>query len=405
MSEDLATTIRLDAEVDLVSFAADDGVLLVRDGVGLAGRGVAARIEIPASERPAMAQIVGEALAAMRGPQELAGPGTGPVAFSAMPFDPQAAISFVVPRTVVGCGADGRRWRTTIGDSTAVLDPVAATVPSTRPSRFTVASIDPVDAWLDAVRSARDELRSGRARKVVLARAIEVIADAPLRQQDLLARLRRSYGSCLLYAVDGYVGASPELLVARSGDVVRAQPMAGTRPRSGDPAEDARLAAGLLASAKDREEHQITIDAVIDALLGSCSYLDAEPEPSVVAMANVAHLASVVEGRLSLPAASVLDLVVALHPTPAVGGDPRDVALAMISEHEPRPRGTYAGPVGWVDADGNGELAVGIRGAALDGERAEVWAGVGVVADSDPAAELAETEAKLSAILSALVRP
>jgi menaquinone-specific isochorismate synthase len=396
-----AVTARLDGDVDLVAEAGDDGVLLARDGVGLAGSGCAQRIEVAAGDRGAMGAVVADTLAALAGTRELTLPGTGPVAFAALPFDPRLPASFVVPEVVVGRAADGTRWRTSIGSpSTRDSDSEPQ-----RPSSFEVRSIDPPDRWLEAVAAARDELAGGAARKVVLARAVEVIADVPLRQDVLLARLRDTYGSCLLYAVDRFVGASPELLVARAGDVVRAQPMAGTRPRRGDPDADARLAASLLASAKDREEHQITIDAVIDALLDHCSYLDAQPEPSVVAMANVSHLASMVEGRLHLPAPSVLDLVGALHPTPAVCGDPRDVALEMIERYEPRPRGPYAGAVGWVDADGNGEFAVSIRGAVLDGPRAELWAGVGVLADSDPLAELIETEAKLAAMLGAIVRP
>jgi isochorismate synthase EntC len=191
--------------------------------------------------------------------------------------------------------------------------------------------------------------------------------------------------------------------VSRAGDVVRAQPMAGTAPRSADPTTDARLAAGLLASTKDQAEHRHTIDMVHDTLLPYCSYLDEEAEPSVVAMANVQHLATRLEGRLSAPAASVVELMAALHPTPAVGGWPTDAALALIDAHEGLDRGRYAGPVGWVDAGGNGEWAVGIRSAELSGTTARVFAGVGVVADSDPAAELDETRAKLQAVLSALV--
>jgi isochorismate synthase EntC len=193
--------------------------------------------------------------------------------------------------------------------------------------------------------------------------------------------------------------------VSRIGDVVRSQPMAGTTPRSADPNVDARLAARLLASAQDRQEHQVTIDMVHDTLLPWCSYLDALAEPTVESVANVQHLATLVEGRLSSPAPSALELAVALHPTPAVCGDPRDAALAVIDELEGMDRGRYAGPVGWVDGRGNGSWAVGIRCAELDGATARLSAGVGVVADSDPSAELEETRAKLQALLTALVRP
>jgi menaquinone-specific isochorismate synthase len=187
--------------------------------------------------------------------------------------------------------------------------------------------------------------------------------------------------------------------------MVTAQPMAGTTPRLGDPAADAQLAARLLASAKDRAEHQVTIDRVEEALLPFCSYLDAQAEPQVVAVANVQHLATRVDGRLSLPHPSVLELVAALHPTPAVGGDPLGPALDAIERLEPRGRGRYAGPVGWFDADGDGEFAVGIRSAEISGRRARLYSGVGVVADSDPEAELAESQAKFQAMLGALIRP
>jgi menaquinone-specific isochorismate synthase len=195
-----------------------------------------------------------------------------------------------------------------------------------------------------------------------------------------------------VYSVDGF-------------DVVRAHPMAGTAPRGGDPTTDARLAASLLASAKDRHEHQITIDMVHDTLLPWCSYVDYEAEPSVVAVANVQHLATLVEGRLSSPPPSVLELVRALHPTPAVAGWPRDLALVYIAEHEQLDRRRYAGPVGWVDHRGNGSWAVGVRGAELGDEETRLYAGNGIVADSVPATELAETRAKLQALLTAIVRP
>jgi menaquinone-specific isochorismate synthase len=248
-------------------------------------------------------------------------------------------------------------------------------------------------------------MADGPLRKVVLAREVTVTADAPFDRTSVLERLRATYPGCHLYRVDGLVGASPELLVSRAGDIVRSHPMAGTAARGGDPSADARLAASLLASTKDREEHQITIDMVHDTLLNWCSYVDYEAEPSIVPVANVQHLATLVEGRLSQPAPSVLELVRALHPTPAVCGSPRDDALAFIRAHEGFDRGRYAGAVGWVDGSGNGSWAVSVRCADLDGPVARLFAGNGIVADSDPATELAETRAKLQAMLSALVRP
>lgn len=412
----VARTRRLDRDVDLLDVAGDHGTLWELDRTGLAGRGEALRVPVPRGAAPdTTAAAVHRALDTIAVDDEVGRPGCGPVALGALPFSPHVDGSLTVPEVVVGRGDDGTRWITTVGpadgpDPTEVVDGLLA-VGTEGPAgaddatTFTISSERPPDEWCAAVAEARERLRDGAARKVVLARAVTVVADRPLCRGPVLRRLRAAYPSCMLFASEGFVGASPELLVARSGDRVRSHPMAGTAPRSADPSTDARLAANLLASAKDRAEHRFTIDMVHDTLLPWCSYLDEEAEPSVVAMANVQHLATLVEGRLSSPPASVVELLTALHPTPAVCGSPRDAALGLIDELEALDRGRYAGPVGWVDHRGNGAWAVGIRCAEIDGARARLFAGVGVVADSDPEAELAETRAKLQALLSALVRP
>ena len=400
----VARTRRVDHDLDLLALAGGDGVLLERSRVGVAGRGVALRV--PLSKADAT-------LAAIEVDDEVGVPGTGAVAFGALPFraDPSAAL--VVPAVVWGRADDGTRWVTTIapGDApvadAADLCSMAAPPAAPLPGQITVRPVKPAAWWCELV--ARATTAMGRAgpdglRKVVLAREVLVDADVPFDRAAVLARLRAAYPGCFLFHVDGFLGASPELLVGRGGDVVRAQPMAGTAPRGGDPATDARLGAGLLASPTYRQEHQITIDMVHDTLLPWCSYLDYEAEPSVVAVANVQHLATLVEGRLSQPAPSILELVAALHPTPAVNGLPRDLAQAWIAEHEGFDRGRYAGTVGWVDARGNGTWAVSIRCAEVQGTQARLYAGNGIVADSDPDTELAETQIKLQAVLSALTR-
>ncbi len=401
-------TRRSDADLDLLEVAGTKGVVFEKGADGLAGRGEAMRIEIPALSAEHLADVQ-QALAAIDCDDELGRPGTGPVAFATLPFDPTAAAAFVVPEVLVGRAADGTRWITTVGDGTEPRpEPLASVADDDvepRAGRFEVEGVQDVEAWMATVADATKRIAAGDFEKVVLAREVRVTADAPLPRLALLHRLRRAFPGCFTFAVGALVGASPELLVSRSGDTVRAHPMAGTAPRGGDPATDARLAAGLLASAKDRAEHQITIDMVWDTLLPFCSYVDSEPEPSIVAVANVQHLATMVEGRLSHPPASVLDLVAALHPTPAVAGWPVAPALEYIAAHEGIDRDRYAGPIGWVDAAGNGTWAVGIRSAIVDGAVARLFAGVGVVSDSDPAAELAETEAKFQAVLSAIVRP
>jgi menaquinone-specific isochorismate synthase len=331
-------------------------------------------------------------------------PGTGPVALGVVPFTPGAPAELVVPAVVVGRGPDGHRWLTVIDGAEAELAPAAP--PLATAGAFTVRPGVDVDTYLAAVAAGRDAVKNGELVKVVIARDVLVEAETPIDVHAVLLRLRASFGSSYRYSVDGFVGASPELLVARHGDVVRSHPLAGTAARTGDPTTDARLAAGLIASVKDQVEHRVVIDVVHDTLLPWCSYLDWEAEPSIVAVANVQHLGTEIEGRLSDPPPNVLELVTALSPTPALGGHPRERALALIAEVEGMERGRYGGAVGWVDADGNGSWAVAIRCAELsaDRRRARLFAGGGIVAGSDPRRELAETQAKLQAMLSALVR-
>jgi menaquinone-specific isochorismate synthase len=416
----VARTRRLDADVDLVAFAGPGGCVFEKGRAGLAGRGRALTIDWPAGDPPAAARAVAGVLAAVGSDDPVGVPGSGPVAFGALPFAAGGGATFVVPEVVTGRAEDGTRWITVIADDAdiaagdaALPDPEAPTpadlvapaaIP-TQPTRYTVAADRPPEAWCDLVAAATKEMAAGAFAKVVLARQVDVTADEPLDRQAVLDRLRAAYPGCHILAVGGFVAASPELLVSRAGDVVRSHPMAGTAPRGGDPTTDQRLAASLLASAKDRHEHQLTIDMVRETLLGWSSYVDYEAEPSIVAVANVQHLATLVEGRLSQPAPSVLELVAALHPTPAVAGWPRDDAVAWIAAHEGIDRGRYAGTAGWADAAGNGTWAVSVRCAEIDGTAARVWAGNGIVADSDPGTELAETRAKLQALLSALVRP
>lgn len=421
----LARTIRVHGDLDLVTFAGDEGMLFVQDGVGLAGLGDTGRIELTRRSGADDAAAVRDRLESIAVENEVGGPGTGSVAIGALPFDPGTAGHLTIPAVVIGRNEHGEQWITTIaprdqhptGDQLEALlrraRPAAGgfgrdaglTSITETPSSYSVRSEQAPAQWCAMVAEATDRIRTGGLDKVVLARAVEVMADATIRPSTVLAHLRRTHPSSLLFSVEGFLGATPEMLVSRHGEIVRAHPMAGTAPRSGDPDTDARLAARLLESTNTRAEHRHTIDMVHDTLLPWCSYLDEEAEPSIVAMANVQHLATRLEGRLSAPGASVLELVAALHPTPAVGGTPRDLALALIAQLEPAGRGRYAGPVGWIDTAGNGVWAVGIRSAEIAGHTARLFAGVGVVASSDPETELAETRAKLQTMLGAVIRP
>lgn len=390
-------------DVDLDAVAGGDGHLFVRDGAGIAGRGDRARVSFDEAL---------DVLAAIPHDDRSGGIAPGPVAVGVKPFPMASAGQLVVPEVVVGRRLDGRAWLTAIGpDAQAPRIPtldelrLPASVPSA--GSYRLEPVTPIARYLDAVVAARGAVRAGELIKAVIARTIRVIADEPIDVAAVLARLRASFGSSFRYCTDGLIGASPELLVSVDGRHVRSYPLAGTAPRTGDPDTDAVLAAELVASTKNQVEHRVVIDVVHDTLLPWCSYLDWEPEPGLVTVANVQHLGTAIEGQLSSPRPSVLELVTALSPTPALGGHPRDAALALIERVEAPTRGRYGGAVGWVDATGNGTWAVAIRGAELTADRREalLFAGGGIVAESDPLAELAETQAKFQAMLSALVRP
>ena len=390
-----AVTTVFDRDIDLNNFAGADGFLFVRDGVGLAGRGVAARVE---------ADSALGLLAAIECEDYVGVAGTGPVAMGVLPFRPGASAKLVIPAVTIGKGANGQQWITII-DGAHVPEP--APPPEPTAAEFSVHPGVDVATYLAAVASARDAVRAGTLDKAVIARDIVITCTEPINVHAVMLRLRASFGSSYRYAIDGFVGASPELLVGLDGSTVTSHPLAGTTPRTGDPSTDARLASELLASPKNQIEHRIVINVVHDTLLPWASYLDWEPEPSIVAVANVQHLGTRMEGQLSQPSPDVLTLARALSPTPALGGHPQGAAIELIERVEGFRRGRYGGTVGWVDSRGNGTWAVAIRCAefSLDRRQARLFAGGGIVADSEPLAELAETQAKFQAMLSAIVRP
>jgi len=395
--------------IDIAALGARSGFLWRNGDLVLAGVGPSKRLLLT---RPIGVASVQDRLSELSGPNELAGNrATGPVAFGALPFDPRAQGWLDVPSIVLG-ESEGSRWLTVMSpltelDARHCIEAVIQNdVRQPRPRTIDVSTVRAADEWRDdVVRAARDRIVGGELSKAVLSRELELTADVSFDPASIVDTLVKSFTGAHVFSVDGFVGASPELLVARDGRCVTSHPLAGTARRGDDSADDDRRTEALLASTKDRREHQITIDWLLAELLQFSSYIDAEPEPTIVTMPNVHHLGTRVEGMLSEPAASVLDLVAAVHPTPALGGHPRDSALSLIAELEGFDRLRYGGPVGWVDADGNGEFAVGIRSAQLDGASARVVAGVGVVADSDPQAELEETQAKFRAMLGVLLAP
>ena len=403
------TTVRSDDAGALLDRLPAEGVLSwVRHGEGLVGWGEAARLEVTGPHAlTEAADWWASYTADLDVDDDLGIAGAGPVVFASIAFDPVAGTSvFVVPRVTVG-RRDGIGWITTIGDAAARDVPAAfPEAPDDAPRlRYADGALDPA-TWCAAVATAVERIGAGELAKVVLARDLLVSADVPLDPRRLLRRLAARFPDCWTFAVDGLLGATPELLLRRSGRHLSARILAGTAPR-GAGADDQRLADALIGSAKDRVEHALAVDSVVQALEPYCTTLDASGEPELLTLANVRHLASHVTGtqhrRGPRGAAGLLELIGAVHPTAAVCGTPTPDAAAVIAELEGMDRGRYAGPVGWLDARGDGEFGLALRCAELVGDdSARLFAGCGIVAGSDPAAELAETQSKFAAFQAAL---
>lgn len=408
-----ARTVALEGDPDLLGESGESGYLWREERGGLAATGVAARIDLAGglceSGGPAR---VRDALDSIETLDEVGLPGCGPVAIGALPFDPRSPSHLVIPQRVVGRW-EGRAWVTTVSPVSAAEGTagwsVEPPVPpaGSPPDHFSLTSSMPHSDWKAVVAAAVDAIKRGEVRKVVLARRVDITGNRPFVITDVLARLEALYPSCMIFSVEGFLGASPELLIRRAGDRIESHPLAGTVARSGDTRSDESLIAGLMASEKARHEHQVVVDELRAALGPLCSELVIPDQPTVMGLRNVSHLGTRITGTLAPVSAppSALELVARVHPTPAVGGNPTDVALRYAADVEGFDRGRYAGPVGWMDRNGDGAFALGIRCAEVSGARARIFAGNGVVAGSDPDEELAETQLKLQALLAALVRP
>ncbi|NUW38803.1 isochorismate synthase [Nonomuraea rhodomycinica] len=371
----------------------------IRHGEGLVGWGEAARVEVPpgprrfAWARQWLAEVLGDAHI----DDAVKTPGSGPVAFGTFTFDENAPGStLIVPRTILA-RRDGRAWLTTVGEPR--LQPFA---PIRTPGRirYSDGSLTAPE-WEHIVARASRRIRAGELEKVVLARDLLATADRPIDIRLLLARLSRRYPECYTFSVAGLVGATPELLVRRTGEHIESLVLAGTTPRGTGAADDVARGAALFASEKDRHEHECAIASVRQTLAPLCSSLHTPDEPELLVLPNVQHLASHVTGRLA-DGASVLDVVAAMHPTAAVGGTPTGTAIEVIRELEGMDRAGYAGPVGWIDAHGDGEWGIALRSAVVEGRRARLFAGGGIMGNSDPASELAEAQAKFRVMQYAL---
>jgi menaquinone-specific isochorismate synthase len=386
-----ARTVAIDAPADSLRLLAADGFAWCTDDGIIVTSGIAATVDPDDAVR---------FLAGLAGTESVA-----PIACGALGY--RSPQPLVVPTYTLRVAADGAATLTTIAPADA-LDPfdidTARSHTTEVPRRFIVTTGRDRAAWTRAVDAILDAIATGRVEKAVLAREIFVEADVAFDLPTVIGQLRVAHGGTFVFADRGFVGASPELLVRRRGDQLESRPMAGTVARSGDPVIDDARAAALLASVKNNNEHRFVADAVRHALTPYCDPLVVATQPELVRLTNVAHLVTAVHGTLTTDA-SALDLARVLHPTPAVNGTPSDAAAAILDEVEGFDRGRYAGPVGWVDASGDGEFAVGLRSAEIDGRQARLFAGAGIVAGSEPESEWQETQAKFEPMLRVLVRP
>ena len=378
-----ATTREIDDPNDILDYLGPDGFTWIKNGFGFVTAGRITRVE-PENALAVLSQIAHDDLT------ELVG--SGPLVVGALPFAADEPAELFVPARIVGRNANGRAWMTEIEEA-----PSWPANKLNRPTTFSVTGGTPKPLWDKAVTAALARVEEGAIEKVVLARSIEITADQAFSVTDILSRLRRDQPGCFVYSTGGFLGASPELLVRRTGTTVTSSPMAGTVAGTSSAAIER-----LRTSAKDGREHDLVVEAILAGLAPYCKNLDAVMTPEVAVLATISHLVTPIRGQLNDPPCDVLALTRALHPTPAVGGTPTDAAIALIAQLEDSSRGFYAGPVGWVDAKGDGEFALALRGALIDGTRATMHAGAGIVAGSNPETEWRETEAKFAPMIAAL---
>ena len=398
------TTTRIGDHLPLLELLPNDAPLSwVRNGEGLVGWGVHATTTVSGKDRFEKArewwhhQLETFAVA-----NSVHGSGTGPVLFASFSFDRNQESVLVIPKVVVG-QKGLQSWITWIGDTAQPLLPESPAQISQGAFTFSDGSITTA-AWKERVAQAITRIETTKVDKVVLARDLVATTSADIDARPILATLASEYPSTWTFAVDGLVGATPELLLRLSRGMVTSRVLAGTIPKTGDDAKDLALAASLARSSKDLEEHEYAVRSVAEALEPFCSSTNVPESPFVLHLANVMHLATDVTGALteSKQRVDAFSLLKSLHPSAAVCGTPRNIAFDIIDEIEGMNRGRYAGPVGWIDASGDGELGIALRTGQITGREIRIYAGCGIVAGSNPEKELEESNAKMIPMRSAL---
>ncbi|MEI6570401.1 MAG: isochorismate synthase [Actinomycetes bacterium] len=391
-----------DSEIDLLAIYNRDDFIWLKDGVGFIAIGSV--IEIAPGD-------VEETLAAIKIDDQVTQPGSGAIAVGALPFSAMDPALLTIPQLVIGRSAGGGYWITEIRDCD---EEMTATIPAGLASEAKSIITDSGTTddkhsglsrtggtsrseWSEGVSAVLSAIGEGRVEKVVLARDLIVRAENQIDLRQVVTRLVEQQRESFIYAHRGLVGASPELLLRRHGALATSTPMAGTADGT-----DAAAIASLVNSPKDAREHEVVVEAVIGALAPYTFSTARVRGPEILALPGVVHLATAIEVDLLPDAPGALDLARILHPTPAVGGWPVNESRELIAENEKIARGRYAGPVGWVDQNGDGEFAIALRSAEIEGDTARCFAGAGIVAGSEPDAEWGETERKLAPILKAL---
>ena len=375
----------------------------VRNGEGLVGWGVHATTTVSGRNRFEDARDWWHhQLETFSVANSVHGSGTGPVLFTSFSFDRNEESVLVIPQVVIG-QKGAQSWITWIGDTPQPVLPETPTQQKLGNFTFGEGSIS-TQAWKERVAQAIKQIEDSKVDKVVLARDVVATSDSEIDSRGVLKKLAQEYPSTWTFAVDGLIGATPELLLRLSRGMVTSRVLAGTIPKTGDDEKDLALAASLARSSKDLEEHEYAVRSVAEALEPFCSSTNVPESPFVLHLANVMHLATDVTGALieSKNRVDAFSLLKSLHPSAAVCGTPRNIAFDIIDEIEGMNRGRYAGPVGWIDASGDGELGIALRTGQISGNQIRIFAGCGIVAGSNPDKELEESAAKMIPMRSAL---
>ena len=403
----LITTEILGEHPSLTSIATefDVSTTWIRGGEGLVGFGVYKKFEVSGEDRFKEAHKWWQQILAEFTIQNNAhGIGTGPILFTSFAFDPKDTSELIIPKIIIG-QRNGKSWITWIGDQKQPEIKKIEISPQSGEITWANGTVEE-EKWRNQVSKAIDAIKSGQLEKVVLARDLKANSTTKIDLNNLLQKLEIEYPSTWVFLVDGLVGATPELLVRLNKSLITSRVLAGTIQKTGNEDRDLALAASLAKSSKDLEEHEYAVKSVADSLAPFCSSTNVPESPFVLHLSNVMHLATDVTGVLndSAKQADIFTLIENLHPTAAVCGTPTNVAKKLISELETMNRSRYAGPVGWIDAQGDGEIAIALRcGELSDGNKSiRIFAGCGIVAGSDPITEYAESQAKLMPMRTAL---